>query len=164
MRLPMAWMVPLALILVLFFSADLTSASRNARSIGRYVLVGKNQVGNFHHQFAYKAELINDGPDEIPAATACLATLPGIVIRDSQLHFDRAGAHQSVLSTDTFALQWPVDRAIDPTLLDVFLRWKIRTDGAPAADRAGEGFTRGTECGYEHRGGLASYWLGGGDL
>jgi RHS repeat-associated protein len=136
MRLPIAWFASLALALALILSPVFTSAAVQDLTIANYTLVSKTRVDRFNHELTYKATLTNRGTTNIAGATARLVKLPDIFIVDGQLSFGRAAAGQTVSSTDTFTLRWPINRAISPKILQKVLRWNITSisNAAPIAN------------------------------
>ena len=124
---------------LLFVGSSLLTAATSVQDlrIGGYTLVGKTRIGPHHWRLAYTAKLTNRGTSKISGATATLRRFLDILIVDGQLSFGPVRAGQAATSTDTFTLRWPIERGIDPQLLERLLRWDIKLANAAPIANAG---------------------------
>ncbi|MGH8582471.1 MAG: PKD domain-containing protein, partial [Gammaproteobacteria bacterium] len=128
----------LVLALLLSGSSLLTAVTTvHDLRIGGYTLVGKTRIGPLHWHLRYTATLTNGGNTAISGATAKLRPFLNILIVDGQLSFGPVAAVQSVTSSDTFTLRWPIAQPIDPRLLERLLRWDITLANAAPLANAG---------------------------
>lgn len=137
MRLRMALTISLALVLLTLLGSAVATAATPSLAIGDYTLVGKTRVGLLDWQLVYRAKLANRGTLGLSGATARLTNVDILVV-DGQLSFGPIGPGQSVESTDTFTLRWPIGRAISSKVLEKLLRWQIAST-ANAAPNANAG-------------------------
>ncbi|MGA1876050.1 MAG: Ig-like domain-containing protein, partial [bacterium] len=139
------------LILAIFLGLSLfpvRKSSADTLSIGGYVLTSKIRAGRTQYIYTFTAQLTNSGNTMVRNVVATLTgSVPGVMILDGELRFDRAKPGETVISQDTFAiqadLQYPDDYnnpswSFTYTIQEVFLESLTITPASLIMTQAGD--------------------------